>query len=128
MPDSRSRTRYPSDVAVLLVFLLLALLTLVGAAVVIAVLVGKASEQRRMVAAAPRSRAEALVVDKRAEISGGGERPTTQRYFVTFEFADGNRAELSVSGSESGMLTPGDRGTLEWQGRRFVGFARQILR
>ena len=29
MPDSRSRTRYPSDVAVLLVFLLLALLTLV---------------------------------------------------------------------------------------------------
>lgn len=111
-----------------IVFSLLAMLIFVGAVVAVVLLISRATQQRRIDAAAPRLRAEALVVDKRAEISGGGERPTTQHYFVTFEFPDGNRAELSVSGSESGMLTPGDRGTLEWQGRRFVGFARQILR
>ncbi len=112
----------------LFVFFLLAVLTVVAAVVVVAVLIGKATQQRRIDANAPRLRAEALVVDKRSEILGGGETVNTQRYFVTFEFPDGNRAELSVSGPESGMLTPGDRGTLEWQGRRFVGFARQILR
>lgn len=112
----------------LLVFFVLALLTFVGVVIVLAVFAGRAIQQRRIDTNAPRLRAEALVVDKRSEISGGGERATSQLYFVTFEFPDGNRAELSVSGAESGMLTPGDRGTLEWQGRRFVGFARQILR
>lgn len=110
------------------VFSLLAMLIFVAAVVFVAILIGKATQQRRIDATAARLRAEALVVDKRSEISGGGDRVTTQHYFVTFEFPDGNRVELSVSGAESGMLTPGDRGSLEWQGRRFVGFAREILR
>ena len=110
------------------VFFLLVLLVFFGAVVLVALLVGKAVRQRRIDANAPRLRAEALVVDKRTELSGGGEYANTQHYFVTFEFPDGNRTELSLSGPESGMLTPGDRGTLEWQGGRFVGFARQILR
>lgn len=88
----------------------------------------KASQRRRIDNSGPRLRAEALVVDKRTEITGGGDRLASQHYFVTFEFPDGNRAELSVSGTESGMLTPGDRGTLEWQGSQFVGFAREIMR
>lgn len=113
---------------VLFVFLLVVLLAFFGVVVAVALLVGKAAQQRRIDVTAPRLRNEALVVDKRTELSGGGERANTQLYFVTFEFPDGNRTELSVSGPESGMLTPGDRGTLEWQGRRFVGFARQILR
>ncbi len=112
----------------LILVFVLALLTVVTGVIVAAVFIARAAQQRRIDANAPRLRADALVVDKRSEISGGGETPNSQRYFVTFEFPDGNRAELSVSGPESGMLTPGDRGILEWQGSRFVGFARQLLR
>ncbi|MDQ7991476.1 MAG: DUF2500 domain-containing protein [Propionicimonas sp.] len=77
---------------------------------------------------APRLRADARVVDKRSEISGGGETRAVQHYYVTFQFPDGNRIELEASGPESGLLTPGDTGSLEWQGAHFVGFAREILR
>lgn len=111
-----------------LLIILIAVLTVGAAVVVLAVLFGKAAQQRRLEQMAPLLRADALVVDKRSEITGGGETVASQHYYVTFEFPDGNRAELSVSGAESGMLTPGDRGLLEWQGSRFVGFARQILR
>lgn len=123
--------RYPGDMMVeWLILLVTILVPVVGIAVVtgIVLLIVKATQQRRVDASAPRLRAEALVLDKRTEITGGGDRMTSQQYFVTFEFPDGNRAELSVSGTESGMLSPGDRGTLEWQGRQFVGFAREILR
>ena len=45
-------------------------------------------------------------------------------YFVTFEFPSGDRAEFSVSGQEYGMLCEGDRGTLHFQGTRYLGFTR----
>lgn len=78
--------------------------------------------------ASPRVTAEALVVDKRAEVTGGGETPARQTYYVTFQFPDGGRLELGVPASESGLLVVGDRGTLSWQGSRYLGFAREILR
>lgn len=109
-------------------FSLLMLLMIAAVVALVAMVISKAVKQHRADADAPRLRAEAQVIDKRTEITGGGDRFTTQRYFVTFQFPDGNRTELLLNGPESGMLTPGDHGTLEWQGSRFVGFARQILR
>jgi len=54
--------------------------------------------------------------------------PSDQRYYVTFEFTSGSRLELDVPEPESGMLVVGDQGTLAWQGPRYLGFAREILR
>ncbi|MGB7962045.1 MAG: DUF2500 domain-containing protein [Propionicimonas sp.] len=78
--------------------------------------------------ASPQVTAEARVVDKRTEITGGGETPARQTYYVTFQFPDGGRLELGVPATESGLLVVGDRGTLSWQGSRYLGFAREILR
>lgn len=74
----------------------------------------------------PLLRREARVVDKRTALAGSGA--TNQRYYVTFELTSGNRVELDLPGRESGMLVVGDQGTLAWQGPRYLGFAREILR
>lgn len=76
----------------------------------------------------PRQSAEAVVVDKRTQLTGGGETSSWQHYYVTFQLTDGNRVELEVPATESGMLVVGDQGTLDWQGLRYLGFARQIMR
>ena len=46
-------------------------------------------------------------------------------YYVTFELENGGRMELSVKGSEYGMLVEGDTGTLSYQGTRYLGFERR---
>jgi hypothetical protein len=43
---------------------------------------------------------------------------------VTFQVDSGDRMELSVSGSEYGMLVDGDRGKLSFQGTRYLSFER----
>ncbi|MDE7354217.1 MAG: DUF2500 domain-containing protein [Acetatifactor sp.] len=45
-------------------------------------------------------------------------------YYVTFQVDSGDRMELSVSGSEYGMLVDGDRGKLSFQGTRYLSFER----
>ncbi len=47
-------------------------------------------------------------------------------YYVTFEFKSGDRLELCVKGSEYGLLAEGDKGTLKFQGTRYLGFERNI--
>lgn len=74
---------------------------------------------------APRLASEVTVVNKRTELPTA---KTNQEHYVTFQFADGQRVELNLLGSQSGMLSVGDQGTLDWQGPRFHGFAREILR
>lgn len=111
-------------------------LVVIGIAVVVAVLVlipvvvaaMRVARRRSMENRSPRERAEARVVDKRTLIRGSGSGPADQSYYVTFQFPSGNRLELEVPGHESGLLVPGDEGSLEWQGPRYVGFAREILR
>lgn len=73
---------------------------------------------------------EATVVAKRAEVSHPTHyhkehrhRSTSTSYYVTFELASADRMELSVSGSEYGMLVEGDFGKLTFQGTRYKGFA-----
>jgi hypothetical protein len=46
--------------------------------------------------AAPEVSAQATVLDKRIETSGGGDSMVTQTHFVSFEQASGERFELEV--------------------------------
>lgn len=75
---------------------------------------------------------EALVVSRRADVSSHmhhhnevSSRHMSTSYYVTFEVASGDRMELSVSGQEYGMIAEGDRGTLRFQGTRFLSFQRK---
>ena len=86
----------------------------------------------------PRETANARVVTKRTKVSGhGGHTAVTNvsvmnavssstytRYFVTFELENGRRLEFSVKDAEYGMLAEDDRGTLSFQGTRYLGFER----
>ncbi|MDQ7991322.1 MAG: DUF2500 domain-containing protein [Propionicimonas sp.] len=75
----------------------------------------------------PRLQAEARVVDKRTHLTGSGAT-AEQRYYATFQFPDGGRVELAIPAASSGLLVVGDEGHLDWQGTRYHGFAREILR
>lgn len=88
--------------------------------------------------ASPRLTVPAQVVTKRTEVShhrhqahgshhggmGMGHVTTSTRYYATFQVESGDRMELSVGGSEYGMLAEGDRGSLTFQGTRYLGFER----
>lgn len=45
-------------------------------------------------------------------------------YYVTFEVPSGDRMEFLVSDYEYGMLVEGDKGTLTFQGTRYISFNR----
>lgn len=47
-------------------------------------------------------------------------------YYITFQVESGDRMELSVSGTEYGMLTEGDVGKLTFQGTRYIEFDRSV--
>ena len=49
---------------------------------------------------------------------------TFTTYYVTFQVESGDRMELTVDGSEYGMLVEGDIGKLSFQGTRYLGFQR----
>ncbi|MDD6037440.1 MAG: DUF2500 domain-containing protein [bacterium] len=85
----------------------------------------------------PRLTVDATVVSKRMDVShhhhaNGGNATgaqgfhttSTTNYFVTFEVESGDRMELSVSGTEYGMLVEGDTGRLSFQGTRYLSFER----
>ena len=84
----------------------------------------------------PRLTVSAVVVSRRTEVShhchtnagdaGGGHHTTSSTwYYVTFQFASGDRMEFPVDGSEYGMLVEGDEGELTFQGTRYLGFERK---
>ncbi|MDV4149794.1 DUF2500 domain-containing protein [Clostridium sp. AL.422] len=50
---------------------------------------------------------------------------TSTTYYVTFQFENGERLELKVSGKEYGLISEGDRGILSFQGTRFISFERK---
>lgn len=81
----------------------------------------------------PRLSVSAVVKAKRTDVrrhhhgggSGPGHNSTSTTYYVTFEVESGDRMELCVNGSQYGMLAEGDRGTLSFQGTRYLGFERK---
>ena len=80
----------------------------------------------------PRLTVQATVVAKRTNISrrrhsGANDHHhyhTSTTYYVTFEVESGDRMELEMDGSEYGLLVEGDRGSLTFQGTRYLGFER----
>lgn len=86
----------------------------------------------------PRLTVPASVVSRRTSVSHhqhanagdmtgahGFHSTSSTRYFATFQVESGDRMELSVTGTEYGMLAEGDRGRLSFQGTRYLGFERQ---
>ena len=81
----------------------------------------------------PRLTVEAKVVAKREEVTHHQHNTgnhtmhlsTSTWYYVTFQVESGDRMELSVSGQAYGMMAEGDRGSLSFQGTRFLGFQRR---
>lgn len=69
-----------------------------------------------------------LVKDKRTHVWGGGTNSSSHTsYYITFEFENGERQEFMVPGRVYGEVSPGDTGTLTWQGTRFHDFQRARL-
>ncbi len=50
---------------------------------------------------------------------------TTVHFYAAFETEDGEHIEFSVSDDEYGRLAEGERGTLRYQGARYLGFERE---
>ncbi len=84
--------------------------------------------------ASPRLTVAAQVVSKRTEVShhhhhhhggvGVGHTTAYTHYYATFQVESGDRMELPLDGAEYGMLAEGDRGSLTFQGSRYLGFQR----
>lgn len=77
----------------------------------------------------PRLAVQAVVVAKRTRVSHHQQADNcgmsaSTSYYVTFQVESGDRMELSVRGSEYGMLAEGDTGTLSFQGTRYLRFER----
>ena len=76
----------------------------------------------------PRLTVPAAVVAKRTEVSHHHTDNTMMHtfttYYVTFQVESGDRMELTVDGSEYGMLVESDIGKLSFQGTRYLGFQR----
>lgn len=73
----------------------------------------------------PRLTVPAVVVAKRMKVSGGsGDHMSSTSYYATFQVESGDRMELHMSGTEYGLLAEGDRGSLTFQGSRYIEFKR----
>ncbi|MGC3954410.1 MAG: DUF2500 domain-containing protein [Propionicimonas sp.] len=127
-------------------------LVVVGFVVILGVMVAgvvRSARQGIKNNAAPEVTAQARVVDKRIEISGGGtthsgptmssdgtftsagmstSSPVHEEHYVTFEQAGGERFELKVPASEYGLLVVGDQGAVTMKGTRYLGFQRELMR
>ena len=51
-------------------------------------------------------------------------RHSSTWYYATFQVESGDRMELSIPDRDYGYLVEGDRGSLAFQGTRFLSFSR----
>ena len=58
-------------------------------------------------------------------VAHGFHTISSTSYYVTFQVDSGDRMELSVSGSEYGVLAEGDKAQLKFQGTRYLTFDRE---
>ena len=77
--------------------------------------------------ASPRLSVPATVVTKRRSHHHDATTHTSSTtYYATFEFESGDRLELRLPWRDAGMIAEGDRGTLHFQGTRYLGFDRDL--
>lgn len=80
----------------------------------------------------PRLSVDAAIVAKRTHIRRrsvrfhDGIHDTYTTYYATFQVESGDRMEFSLSGSDYGLLVEGDKGSLTFQGSRYLSFERTI--
>ena len=77
----------------------------------------------------PRLTVQATVVSKRMEVSHHHNSDTHMTnsstwYYATFQVESGDRMELGIPDRDYGYLVEGDRGSLTFQGTRFLSFIR----
>lgn len=73
----------------------------------------------------PKLAVPAELVAKRTEVSGGANDTSASTwYYATFEVESGDRMEFQVGAQEYGMLVERDKGILNFQGTRYLGFER----
>lgn len=122
-----------------LVFDLFPVFFLIMFAVVFIVLIStavKAVREKKANDASPVLEVEAAVTAKRAHVSSaarsGGPEDLSARsfhtrtaYYATFQVHSGDRMEFQVKETDYGQLAEGDRGTLTFQGTRYLGFQRK---
>lgn len=73
---------------------------------------------------------EATIISKRESVSHhnhDGHMSNSTTYYVGFEFVNGERIEFSIPGRKYGLMGEGDRGTLTFQGSRFISFERNVI-
>lgn len=85
------------------------------------VILGKSIAQEKKNDHSPRLTVPATVVAKRTQVRGDHAHTT---YYATFQVASGDRMELNVPHNEFGYLVEDDRGSLTFQGTRFLSFDR----
>lgn len=110
-------------------FLFILVFLLVGGMIVYAIVAGIAEWNSNN--NSPRLTVPARIVSKRVWVNPQHMRTGVHAHhsfyvcYVTFEVESGDRMELSVPGSEYGLLAEGDRGQLSFQGTRYLGFERE---
>ena len=77
----------------------------------------------------PRLTVQATVVSKRMEVTHHHDANahadhSTTRYYATFQVESGDRMELAIHDRDYGYLVESDRGSLTFQGTRFLSFNR----
>lgn len=75
----------------------------------------------------PKLTVPATVVGRREHRSTSGSREHRHfhtSYYITFQFQSGDRLELHIPANEFGYIVEGDRGSLTFQGSRFLSFER----
>lgn len=117
-------------------FSVIPLIVMVGFVFVIGMIIARAiqgASQWKRNNDSPVLTVDASVVAKRADVShyhhntgqnNMSHMSSSTTYFVTFEFPSGDRQEFKVADSEYGMLVEGDKGKLNFQGTRYLGFNR----
>ena len=102
--------------------------------VIIIVNVVKGAKRWKLNSDSPVLTVEAKVVTKRSDVSYHRHGNmvnnnmdmgySSTNYYITFEVQSGDRMEFNVQDTEYGMLTEGDKGSLTFQGTRYISYVR----
>lgn len=102
--------------------------------VIIIINVVKGAKRWKLNSDSPVLTVEAKVVTKRSDVSYHRQGNmvnnnmdmgySSTNYYITFEVQSGDRMEFNVMDTEYGMLTEGDKGSLTFQGTRYLSYVR----
>lgn len=115
------------DIFLTLFFIVFAAI-FIGVFVLIIRSIANAIAEKRYNDSQPVLTKDVTISAKRTAVSGGsGDSSVSTSYYATFEFTDNKeRAEFRIPSDDFGLMAEEDAGKLTFQGRRYLGFARNI--